>query len=422
MDNEFRILIADDNPSIHEDYSQILNASPFDANAELSELIGISSPPKKQQPTTPTYRLDHAYQGEEAIELVKQSIADECPYALVFMDVRMPPGLDGVDTIARIWAIDPHIEMVICTAFSDYSWEKVIARLGTTNQLMILKKPFDVIEVKQMALSLTSKWQLAHENRGLIAELEEDKRELAEAHLAAEQSSQIKSDFIAIISHELKTPLTAILGYTDLVLNSSAKAGEVALSENNRDSVGRIDINARKLSDLIKDILLVSEIESGSINCSTEIFYPHQVVERIIAGFDNLITKKNLTINNRLLSDENYLNSDRIKFETIVSNLIANAIKFTEDGTITIDSRCDKTHFYISVHDTGIGIPKDKFNIIFEKFRQVDQSLTRGYNGTGIGLAIALRMSQMLGGIIELDSEEGKGSTFTFSVKRNLEK
>ena len=422
MKNEINILIVDDTPSIHEDYKQILNPQLHKTNLyEFSDIFDIK-PANTKIPDTPTYILDHAYQGEEAIELVKQSKANNKPYALAFIDVCMPPGLDGIETISKIWEIDKNIEIIICTAFSNYSWESIIDKLGITNNFMILKKPFDIIEVKQMTLSLTSKWQLSCENKEFINQIKKNQTELNKARLVAEENSKIKSDFISIISHELKTPLTAILGYTDLLISNAKDTNNLnQICQCDCNAIRRIDINAHKLNDLIKDILLISNIESGTINCNIAFFYPQQTIERIVDGFKNLIENKHLTIKNHIKNEDIYINSDRVKFETIVTNIISNAIKFTKNGSIDIECNIDEKFFYVSIRDTGIGIPKDKFNIIFENFRQVDQKLTRDYTGTGIGLAIAMRMAQLLGGGIKLESQEGVGSIFTLYLKRDLD-
>ena len=172
-----RILIVDDNAAIHEDFTKILPSQPeeLDSFDDLEKgLFGdlAGQDLSSSSPDPAYYELTHAYQGEEAFKLVEKAEADGKPFALVFMDVRMPPGWDGIETIKRIWEKWPHLEMVICTAYSDYSWEKILAKVGTTDQLMFLRKPFDVISVKQMALALTKKWNLGLRARRYVEDLE----------------------------------------------------------------------------------------------------------------------------------------------------------------------------------------------------------------------------------------------------------
>jgi len=171
-----RILIVDDNVSIHEDFTKILptqleDSADFDALAEdlFGPHQGLDLP--SHSPAI-FYQLSHAYQGNEAFSMIERAEREGRPFALVFMDVRMPPGWDGIETIQRIWNRWPHLEIVICTAYSDYSWGKILKRIGQTDQLMFLRKPFDIISVKQMALALTKKWNLAAREREYVANLE----------------------------------------------------------------------------------------------------------------------------------------------------------------------------------------------------------------------------------------------------------
>ncbi|QZP22388.1 putative bifunctional diguanylate cyclase/phosphodiesterase [Pseudomonas sp. DR208] len=155
-----RILIVDDTASIHQDFRKILCA---DANGEPSlenlEEALFGTAPKVRQ----AFKLDSAYQGEEALELVNRALAANAPYALAFIDMRMPPGWDGLQTIEQLWNVDPNLQIALCTAYSDYSFEAIEARLKYNDQLLILKKPFDHLEIRQMASALTWKWQLAQD-------------------------------------------------------------------------------------------------------------------------------------------------------------------------------------------------------------------------------------------------------------------
>jgi len=169
-----RVLIVDDNRAIHEDFVKILSSQDetdsFDVLAQ--ELFPDRTDQDSHIVEKTDYQLDHAYQGRDALEMIEEQASAGKPYALVFMDVRMPPGWDGIESIKRIWAEHPDIEMVICTAYSDYSWEEILKKVGTTDQLMFLRKPFDVISVKQMALALTKKWNLAAKARSYVDDLE----------------------------------------------------------------------------------------------------------------------------------------------------------------------------------------------------------------------------------------------------------
>lgn len=166
-----RILIVDDNSSIHTDFRKILCPS-NGGGADLIEDAAAIFGRRLLAPAEQSFQLDSAYQGEEALRMVEAALAAGNPYAVAFVDVRMPPGWDGVETISRIWAVCPDLQVVICTAYSDHSWEEITAQVGKTESLFILKKPFDNVEVLQLAHALTQKWTLQHELKGRLSNLE----------------------------------------------------------------------------------------------------------------------------------------------------------------------------------------------------------------------------------------------------------
>ena len=174
-----RILLVDDNPNIHTDFRDILCPAQAgsDASRKLEAAIFDDEPAPAVADQT-LFELDSAYQGQEGLEKVRQALEEQRPYALAFVDVRMPPGWDGIETIAQIWKVDPEIQIVVCTAYSDYSWDEMRAKVGQPDGLMVLKKPFDNIEVQQMAHALTKKWLLNFQARQQISELSQANEKL----------------------------------------------------------------------------------------------------------------------------------------------------------------------------------------------------------------------------------------------------
>ncbi len=173
-----RILVVDDNELIHQDFKKILinTESLQEINDYINlekELFGSSNSSTITLPLI-DYNIDFVFQGQEAYEMVKTADKSGKPYALIFMDVRMPPGWDGIETIAKIWDRFPNIEIVICSAYSDYSWDKIISKLGTNDRLIFLKKPFDSIEIKQLALVLVKKWNLYEKYKNYVDDLEKE--------------------------------------------------------------------------------------------------------------------------------------------------------------------------------------------------------------------------------------------------------
>jgi CheY-like chemotaxis protein len=159
-----RILVIDDNPAIHEDFRKILITGSQLRNAlDEDEAALFADPTIKFR--LPVFEIDSALQGQEGLDLIKQSLLEKRPYALAFVDVRTPVGLDGVETTRRIWEMYPDLQVVICTAYSDYSWEEMLTILGYSDRMVILKKPFDNIEVLLLTIAMTEKWRLYQESK-----------------------------------------------------------------------------------------------------------------------------------------------------------------------------------------------------------------------------------------------------------------
>jgi diguanylate cyclase (GGDEF)-like protein/PAS domain S-box-containing protein len=182
--NNTRILLVDDLPSIHDDFRKILTpvAPGGDDLADMEAALFGAAVPKRET----SFELDSAYQGEQALAMLEAALHAGRPYAVAFIDMRMPPGWDGIETIERLWQVDPRLQVVICTAFSDHSWSDVFARLDAGDGLLVLKKPFDAVEVRQLANTLTTKWALTRQSEAYVgrleAEVEQRTRELSIAN------------------------------------------------------------------------------------------------------------------------------------------------------------------------------------------------------------------------------------------------
>ena len=174
VEKNLRILVIDDNRAIHDDFRKILCATPgrSDALDQAESLLFATPAGRANAPKRNPFTIDSAFQGQEGLEKARQALAEGRPYALAFVDVRMPPGWDGIETAARIWEVCPDLQIVICTAYSDYSWDEMSAKLNSSDRLVILKKPFDTVEVLQLANALTEKWRLHQEVRTKLNELE----------------------------------------------------------------------------------------------------------------------------------------------------------------------------------------------------------------------------------------------------------
>jgi PAS domain S-box-containing protein len=263
-------------------------------------------------------------------------------------------------------------------------------------------------QLKQASVELERKVQEA------TAELAEQNELLRRQHIALEQASALKSQFLANMSHEFRTPLNAILGYTHMLLNNVT--GQV--TEPQRKSLTRIDSNSRHLLALINDILDITRIEAGRMPLNTSAFRIGDLFEEVQSELEPIIKRSNLAFAARQRGSVPPVRSDRQKVKQIVLNLLSNALKFTPAGSVTMTASYDsrRREVAIAVKDTGVGIPLDDQAKVFEDFRQLDSSPARGYGGTGLGLSICRRLANMLGGTIDLQSEPGRGSTFTLRL------
>ncbi|MDO9576385.1 MAG: PAS domain S-box protein [Candidatus Cloacimonadales bacterium] len=191
--NKKRILIIDDNIQIHQDFKKVLLISKekeHDLDKLEEALFGKTSDQQDE-----TYSIDYASQGEEGLKMVEESIRKNEPYAVAFIDVRMPPGWDGIETISKIWEICPELQIVICTAYSDYSWQELFSKFGHTDKLLILKKPFDNIEVRQLTYTLSKKWELNRIANLKLNELEKNVEERTKELKLSEEKYRTMVEF-----------------------------------------------------------------------------------------------------------------------------------------------------------------------------------------------------------------------------------
>jgi signal transduction histidine kinase len=424
-----RLLVIDDNRAIHDDFRKVLcGAAADDLDAAEARMFGAAPDAEGK----PGFEIDSAFQGEEGVAMLRAAHEAGRPYALAFVDVRMPPGIDGIETVARLWALDPDLQVVICTAYSDYSWQEMIGRLGRSDRLLILKKPFDVTEVLQLASALTEKWRLARQSRWqfeAVTELVEARtaelrkaneelqaeithRELMETQLLRAQRLESIGTLTGGIAHNLNNMLTPILMGVPSLLAERPRAVRERI-------VHSINASAQRAADIVRQLLTFARGVEGEHTPLDAGYLVREAAK--IAGdtFPQTISIQAPPTENLALVE-----ADSTQVHQILMNLCLNARDAMPDGGVlkieAANFEVDENYagmnpearvgeyVVLRVSDTGIGIPHDVFDRIFDPFfttKPLDK-------GCGLGLSTVAGLVRGHHGFINVSSRVGKGSTF----------
>ncbi len=318
----------------------------------------------------------------------------EQKFPVVISDIRKEPNFDnplmlfeGIKSLVAVPLISEG-DIVGILYIDDFKIRNFTQREVSILNLLATKAAFAIEKVKLLEKLETANKELQHANH-------------------------LKSNFLANMSHELRTPLNSIIGFSELMLDRIP--GE--LNPDQEQCLNDILESGQHLLSLINDILDIAKIESGKAELNLEFFNFAELVEKIERTTSSLISQKNQLLEISISERIGEIYADSRKIKQVLLNLLSNAIKFTsQGGTIRFKASLQKDHYLIEVQDTGIGLKKEEFELIFDEFRQVDGSCTRMYEGTGLGLALAKRFIEMHNGRIWVKSEIGKGSCFSFTI------
>jgi signal transduction histidine kinase len=323
----------------------------------------------------PYYTVHVAERGGQALEVLSKF-----PIDLVTLDLKMP-GFSGINVLEKVKQYDPDIEAIIITGYGSLDTAIEGLRLGAFDYI---SKPFDVNHI------------LALVKRGL------------ERRNAKSKLRQVKSDFLSNVSHELRTPLSVVVGFVYLLLNQVIGK----LTEEQQKVLETVYRNSEELLELIDNVLWITSLNAGDAAATVEKFDARDVVQDVTQRYDKLLRQKGLGLKVELPEVPMTIISDRGKVERAFQNVFNNAVKFTLQGEISIKARrsIDNGEIEFEICDTGIGIEKNKMDSIFEPFHQADGSIHRSFSGLGLGLTVARRMAEILGGRLEITSKPNVGT------------
>jgi len=431
-----RILLVDDNEVLLADYRKILEPplrAALDLELDELEALAIGGPAvTTSRPAHPRYELTAVNQGDAALTAVDAARASGRPYSMVFLDVRMPPGIDGVETAARLWREHPDLEIVLCSAHNDYSWDDLTRALGQTDHLLVLRKPFDAIEVRQLAASLTEKWvrgrRLAAHIKQLDAAIQAEveariaERALHETEMRRRERLQVLGRLAAGLVHEISTPAQLASSSLEVIKELGADLSAFAAGDHTRDVVGcaaeLAQVTASANLAIGRIHALIQRYRAQVRREPDQAFRPsnidHEIRAAVALSHGEYRYDAELAL---ALAELPLVECDPADVSQAVLNLLINAAHAIREirggtgplGRIEITSRVDGSHVEIAVADTGTGIKPEHRDRIFEPFfttKPIDQ-------GTGQGLAIVHAcVVDRHRGTLTFDTEVGRGTTF----------
>jgi len=405
-----RILLVDDEPRILEELGKVL--SPVEqSNTELNELENrLFNNSKTNQRKTTCYNVCCCRQGDEAVREVRESVEKKEPFSVAFIDIRMPPGPDGVSTAEEIRKLDPNVQIVMMTGYSDFDISEIAHRIPPEDKLLYMQKPIHSQEIRQFALALTAKWQSDY-----LLHLQNQK--LLESNEYLKEHDRLKSEFVMTVSHELRTPLTIFKN-----ILSNAMAGVMGkVPPKLLSNLEMADEAIGRLTSIINDFLDVSKLEVGKMKLHSEVLCVQETVSKLVEMIRFVTDAKHIQLDLVMPENDLYINADYEKITRVINNLIENATKFVPEKTgkivIEVQERGDRVG--INVCDNGPGIHGNDKEKVFDRFVQVEKHVGPGKHGTGLGLAISRDLIQLHSGRIWIEDNPTGGAVFKILLPKH---
>jgi signal transduction histidine kinase len=407
-----RILIADDEASVRRAFQDALTpiatARPADLSALETELFGATA----KATAVPAYDLELVAQGEEAVAAVRKALDDDKPFGVVFLDMRMPPGIDGTETAKRIRAVDPAINIVLVTGYSDVDVADVALQVLPADKLFFIAKPFEVAEIRQQAAALSARWshetammlELRTQNSALRSIASEARR----ARHEAEKANVAKSAFLANVSHELRTPLNAIIGFSDIMVSEAyGPLGDARYVDYSKD----INSSGKGLLGAINDIIDTARLDIGKIELTRERLDLRACVAGVAAELQPYAVRKSISLTSTAATSVSVV-GDNKRLHQALFGIVHNAIKFSPNGgNVELGVEARDGRATVTVRDSGPGMSAELMEAVQRPFAQGENVFARHHGGLGLGLSLAKRLVELHAGRMEIDSAPGVGTT-----------
>ena len=424
-----RILLVDDEPKVLSEFQKIL-CPPIKTGTELRDLETKLFGKSTRGRTVTSYDLVLCNQGDEAVERVREALEQEKPFAVAFLDVRMPPGPDGIWTAEHIRELDPYIQLVMMTGYSDVDPVEISRIVPPEDKLLYIQKPVHAQELRQFALALSAKWhseiqlqqqavELEKTNARLTREIEEHKateEKLIEVNEKLKEHDRMKSEFVMTVSHELRTPLTI---FKNIISNALAGVtGKIPAKL--RRNLEIADGTVGRLASIISDFLDISKLEVGKMKLVCRPLTIQTIVGDIVDTLRFMTESRDINLQVHMPDERIVVNVDYEKMAQVLTNLIDNAVKYVpeENGEIVVTVKDLDREVSVDVRDNGVGIEGEDINRVFDRFVQVEKHIGPGKHGTGLGLAICKELVELHQGRIWVENLTTGGADFCFVLPK----
>ena len=350
------------------------------------------------------YHLIGLGSGGGALEAIRASEFD-----VIITDIRLPD-IDGMEILELAKEMNPDAAVIMMTGYAS-----VETAVDAVNQgaYAYFVKPVNPDEIKTAISNALKQQRLSQENKRLVESLQHSNKLLFKANEELREATQAKSEFLAHMSHELRTPLNVIIGFSELMWDEVPGA----VNEEQKQCLNDILSSSKQLLNLINDILDLSKIESGKMELRLKGFSLPEVIESLRSIMMPILSPRKQSLEVEIEDKINLVCADKAKVKQVLLNLLSNATRFTPDGgKLRIEVIKENGWCRVSLIDNGVGLKKENRGRIFEPFCQLDSPLTKGKGGTGLGLTIAKQIIEKHGGCMQVESEYGKGSRFTFTL------